>query len=74
MTADGSLAHPTYRVVEGAPDPADRLTEFFIHAYGPATDDLPALRHPADGRLATPGLDRPQRSDTYSSPSSGHQP
>ncbi|MFD0623104.1 hypothetical protein ACFQ2K_10085 [Streptomyces sanglieri] len=40
MLADGSLAYLTHRVVEDAPDPADRLTEFFIHAYGPAADEL----------------------------------
>ncbi|MCX4826479.1 methyltransferase, FxLD system [Streptomyces sp. NBC_01142] len=40
MLADDSLAYLTYRVVKGAPDPADRLTEFFIHAYGPAADEL----------------------------------
>ncbi|MFE7567276.1 methyltransferase, FxLD system [Streptomyces sp. NPDC057539] len=40
VVADGSLAYLTYRVVKKAPDPADSLTEFFIHAYGPAADDL----------------------------------
>ncbi|MFB6988730.1 methyltransferase, FxLD system [Streptomyces sp. NPDC056304] len=40
MLSDGSLAYLTYRKVKDAPDPADRLTEFFIHAYGPAADDL----------------------------------
>ncbi|MGY3061158.1 methyltransferase of FxLD system [Streptomyces sp. TE3672] len=40
MLGDGSLAYLTHRVVEDAPDPADRLTEFFIHAYGPAADEL----------------------------------
>ncbi|MEU2554584.1 hypothetical protein ABZ589_23365 [Streptomyces sp. NPDC013313] len=38
--ADGSLAYLTYHVVKKAPDPADNLIEFFIHAYGPAADDL----------------------------------
>ncbi|QNA72059.1 methyltransferase, FxLD system [Streptomyces sp. So13.3] len=40
MLSDGSLAYLTYRKVKDAPDPADRLTEFFIHAYGPAADEL----------------------------------
>lgn len=40
MLGDGSLAYLTHRVVEDAPDPADRLTEFFIHAHGPAADEL----------------------------------
>ncbi|WP_406500581.1 hypothetical protein OHA04_03450 [Streptomyces sp. NBC_01590] len=40
MLADGSLAYLTHRMVNDAPDPADRLTEFFIHAYGPASDEL----------------------------------
>ncbi|MEU5599919.1 methyltransferase, FxLD system [Streptomyces sp. NPDC020298] len=40
MLADGSLAYLTYRVVKDASDRADRLTEFFIHAYGPAAKEL----------------------------------
>ncbi|MEV7157042.1 methyltransferase, FxLD system [Streptomyces misionensis] len=40
MLVDGSLAYLTHRKVKDAPDPADRLTEFFIHAYGPAADEL----------------------------------
>ncbi|NEA56248.1 methyltransferase, FxLD system [Streptomyces sp. SID13666] len=40
MLSDGSLAYLTYRKVKDAPDPADRLTEFFIHAYGPAAAEL----------------------------------
>ncbi|MFF8534476.1 methyltransferase, FxLD system [Streptomyces sp. NPDC015532] len=40
MLADGSLAYLTYRKVKDAPNPADRLTEFFIHAYGPGADQL----------------------------------
>ncbi|GAB2442597.1 methyltransferase, FxLD system [Streptomyces incanus] len=40
MVVDGSLAYLTHRKVKDAAAPADRLTEFFIHAYGPAADDL----------------------------------
>ncbi|WP_406351065.1 methyltransferase, FxLD system [Streptomyces sp. NBC_01635] len=40
MVADGSLAYLTHVKVKDAPDPADRLTEFFIHAYGPAAEEL----------------------------------
>ncbi|MFD7702812.1 hypothetical protein [Streptomyces caelestis] len=40
MVADDSLAHLTYRAVEKAPGSADSLAEFFVHAYGPAADDL----------------------------------
>ncbi|GAA3475574.1 hypothetical protein GCM10018966_001000 [Streptomyces yanii] len=40
MVADGSLAYLTHRKVKDASDPAGRLTEFFIHAYGPAADEL----------------------------------
>ncbi|MFF8918837.1 hypothetical protein ACF08M_37410 [Streptomyces sp. NPDC015032] len=40
MLADGSLAYLTHRLVNDAPNPAGRLTEFFIHAYGPAADAL----------------------------------
>ncbi|MEV6536264.1 methyltransferase, FxLD system [Streptomyces sp. NPDC051639] len=40
MLSDSSLAYLTYRKVKDAPDPADRLTEFFIHSYGPAADEL----------------------------------
>ncbi|MFC8943989.1 methyltransferase, FxLD system [Streptomyces rochei] len=38
ILADGSLAYLTYRKVRDAPEPADRMTEFFIHAYGPAAE------------------------------------
>ncbi|MFE5096718.1 methyltransferase, FxLD system [Streptomyces sp. NPDC056638] len=40
MLVDGSLAYMTHRKVKDAPDPADRLTEFFVHAYGPAAEEL----------------------------------
>ncbi|MFD7899012.1 methyltransferase, FxLD system [Streptomyces sp. NPDC059743] len=40
MLSDGSLAYLTYRKVKDAPDPADRLTEFFVHAYGPAASEV----------------------------------
>ncbi|MFG2409541.1 hypothetical protein ACGFR8_35460 [Streptomyces brevispora] len=40
MLSDGSLAYLTYRKVKDAPTPADRMTEFFIHAYGPAADEV----------------------------------
>lgn len=40
MLTDDSLAYLTYRKAKDAPEPADRLSEFFIHAYGPAGDDL----------------------------------
>ncbi|WP_326812385.1 methyltransferase, FxLD system [Streptomyces scopuliridis] len=40
ILANGSLAYLTYRKIKDAPEPADRLTEFFIHAYGPAAEDL----------------------------------
>ncbi|MCY0923102.1 hypothetical protein OS965_34015 [Streptomyces sp. H27-G5] len=40
MLSDGSLAYLTYRKVKDAPDPTDRLTEFFIHAYGPAAEEV----------------------------------
>ncbi|MEU1788099.1 methyltransferase, FxLD system [Streptomyces sparsogenes] len=40
MLSDGSLAYLTHRKIKDAPDPSDRLTEFFIHAYGPAADQL----------------------------------
>ncbi|WP_405893403.1 methyltransferase, FxLD system [Streptomyces sp. NBC_01527] len=40
ILANGSLAYLTYRLIKDAPEPADRLTEFFIHAYGPAAEDL----------------------------------
>ncbi|MFF3128344.1 methyltransferase, FxLD system [Streptomyces sp. NPDC057908] len=40
ILANGSLAYLTYRQVKDAPEPADRLTDFFIHAYGPAAEDL----------------------------------
>ncbi|MFD8425912.1 hypothetical protein [Streptomyces sp. NPDC059466] len=37
---DGSLAYLTHRKINNAPDPAERLTEFLIHAYGPAAHQL----------------------------------
>lgn len=40
MLSDGSFAYLTHRKVKDAPDPADHLTEFFIHGYGPAADEL----------------------------------
>lgn len=40
ILTDGSLAYLTYRKVKDAPDPADRVTEFFIHAYGPAAEEV----------------------------------
>ncbi|MFF3420689.1 methyltransferase, FxLD system [Streptomyces sp. NPDC002698] len=40
ILADGSLAYLTYRKVKDAPEPADRITEFFIHAYGPAAEEV----------------------------------
>ncbi|MEU0350881.1 methyltransferase, FxLD system [Streptomyces sp. NPDC006237] len=40
ILADGSLAYLTYRKVGDAPEPADRMTEFFIHAYGPAAEEV----------------------------------
>lgn len=40
ILADGSLAYLTYRKVKDAPEPADRMTEFFIHAYGPAAEEV----------------------------------
>jgi protein-L-isoaspartate(D-aspartate) O-methyltransferase len=39
ILADGSLAYLTYRKVKDAPEPADRMTKFFIHAYGPAAEE-----------------------------------
>ncbi|MFI1189429.1 hypothetical protein [Streptomyces californicus] len=36
IVADGSLAYLTHVKIAGGPDPADRRSEFFIHAYGPA--------------------------------------
>ncbi|WP_448319991.1 methyltransferase, FxLD system [Streptomyces sp. CO7] len=36
IVADGSLAYLTYRKVADGPEPADRLSEFFVHAYGPS--------------------------------------
>lgn len=36
----GSLPYVTYRPVKHAPELADRLTEFFIHACGPAAEGL----------------------------------
>ncbi|MFI6687973.1 methyltransferase, FxLD system [Streptomyces sp. NPDC050485] len=38
ILANGSLAYLTYRQVKDAPESADRITEFFIHAYGPAAE------------------------------------
>lgn len=40
ILTDGSLAYLTYRKVKDAPEPADRMTEFFIHAYGPAAEEV----------------------------------
>ncbi|MGW2081247.1 methyltransferase, FxLD system [Streptomyces sp. NPDC001939] len=40
MVADGSLAYLTYTLIKDGPAPADRLSEFFIHAYGPAAEKL----------------------------------
>ncbi|MET8290052.1 methyltransferase, FxLD system [Streptomyces sp. NPDC005132] len=40
ILADGSLAYLTHRKVKDAPEQADRMTEFFIHAYGPAAEEL----------------------------------
>ncbi|MGW1107353.1 methyltransferase, FxLD system [Streptomyces sp. NPDC002540] len=40
ILANGSLAYLTYRQVQDAPEPADRITEFFIHAYGPAAEEV----------------------------------
>jgi hypothetical protein len=40
ILADGSLAYLTYRKVKDAPEPADRMTEFFTHAYGPAAEEV----------------------------------
>ncbi|MDX3264860.1 methyltransferase, FxLD system [Streptomyces sp. MI02-2A] len=37
---DGSLAYLTHRKVKDAPHPDNRLTEFLIHAYGPAANKL----------------------------------
>ncbi|WP_406840750.1 methyltransferase, FxLD system [Streptomyces sp. AHU1] len=39
ILANGSLAYLTYRKVKDAPEPAGR-TEFFIHAYGPAAQEV----------------------------------
>ncbi|MEU5136870.1 methyltransferase, FxLD system [Streptomyces californicus] len=36
IVADGSLAYLTHTKITEGPDPADRRSEFFIHAYGPA--------------------------------------
>lgn len=40
ILTDGSLAYLTYRKVKDAPAPADRMTEFFIHAFGPAAEEV----------------------------------
>ncbi|MEV4976445.1 methyltransferase, FxLD system [Streptomyces scopuliridis] len=40
ILANGSLAYLTHRQVKNAPESSDCLTEFFIHAYGPAAEDL----------------------------------
>ncbi|MFC9943988.1 methyltransferase, FxLD system [Streptomyces pratensis] len=37
---NGSLAYLTYRTVKDALEPADRITEFFIHAYGAAAAEV----------------------------------
>ncbi|MEU6275741.1 methyltransferase, FxLD system [Streptomyces populi] len=39
ILANGSLAYLTYRKVKDAPEPTGR-TEFFIHAYGPAAQEI----------------------------------
>ncbi|MER5479626.1 methyltransferase, FxLD system [Streptomyces sp. NPDC002734] len=40
IVADGSLAYLTWRKIADGPEPADRLTEFFVHAYGPSGPQL----------------------------------
>ncbi|MFF4244691.1 methyltransferase, FxLD system [Streptomyces sp. NPDC001822] len=40
ILTNGSLAYLTYRKVKDAPVPADAITEFFIHAYGPAAEEV----------------------------------
>ncbi|MEU9416021.1 methyltransferase, FxLD system [Streptomyces sp. NPDC048272] len=40
IVAGRSLAYLTYRTVKDAATAADRRSEFFIHAYGPAADEL----------------------------------
>lgn len=40
ILADSSLAYLTHRKAKDAPEQADRTTEFFIHAYGPAAEEL----------------------------------
>ncbi|MEU3509316.1 methyltransferase, FxLD system [Streptomyces longwoodensis] len=40
VLANGSLAYLTYRKVEDGPEPDDRMTEFFVHAYGPAAEEV----------------------------------
>lgn len=40
IMVNGSLAYLTYRQVKDALAPADSLTEFFIHAYGPDAEVL----------------------------------
>ncbi|MEV7304121.1 hypothetical protein [Streptomyces clavifer] len=40
ILTNGSLAYLTYRKVKDAPEPADRITEFFIHAYGPEAEEV----------------------------------
>lgn len=40
VVADGSLAYLTHVKIHDVPERADRRTEFFIHAYGPAGPEL----------------------------------
>ncbi|MEU0786490.1 methyltransferase, FxLD system [Streptomyces sp. NPDC006173] len=40
ILANGSLAYLTYRKNKDATNPADRTTEFFIDAYGPAAKEV----------------------------------
>ncbi|MFC9409643.1 hypothetical protein ACFRAA_33235 [[Kitasatospora] papulosa] len=40
ILTNGSLAYLNYRAVKDALEPADRITEFFIHAYGPAAAEV----------------------------------
>ncbi|MET9834026.1 methyltransferase, FxLD system [Streptomyces sp. NPDC006385] len=55
ILADGSLAYLTYRKVRDAPEPADRMTEFFIHAYGPAAEEVAERLRRVRARLGPPG-------------------
>lgn len=40
ILVNGSLAYLTYRRIKDAVEPADRMAEFFIHAYGPAAEEV----------------------------------